>query len=869
MSNIYRSKTNIKFKKLRNRDSYMCAFLERRKKAADFALTDKNRVGYEYDKPFYILKNEEELMELKKKNRKQMNSIRNKTEFYKTYKTLKNSIAQKGSKHSTTNKVLIEKENNKYYLSQDLLEKQRDNKTLDKKSEKFDNDIDFNKKFNNIKHHTINVSSKSKKYLDVDNSSKRNGSWKNLQIQKTSSINNYEILDDNKKENEIESTPGPYLVMSNEYECFIKSQRNNKQDKQDKQSKSNTKENDINKIIEKYKNDNIIYEASHNYKYYESSPKINDSEQDCIYKYDAYKPKNLSEPKNLYEKTKNIYSLKEKKPNNKILNNANNLNFNYCSKINEISPIKTNFQYDIRDNKEHNKDIDKIYVNHTLNSNGNSKSDTNIKLRNNLKSVNNNDKANENQDLNLGYYKDDKSQNLYNIQNTNDENEEKLKNVGILYKNKKYYIDDNLNNLEIPLINNNEVNKKELNNNLKMDNDNNIYEFTKKKDNNEIKLKKENINQEYKYQEDNNKEKEIQKLNDSNNSSKDKENDINEIMTEKYINSIENKSQQINKNTNKNNFNLSKPKENNSKIKNIKAQSYKKISDENNYESIKEKFESFLKPREEKEPNIQSRVVNSLLSSKEDLNNNNMGNHNKSLVRSIQEKIKILKNNKSQNLVKEYNNYINEIDECYTKIKLKEEKDNRNLEKYYTELLQKENDLENEERNKTKELERKKEKEKEKDISSKNENKKYIIQKSKRLEYIMRNLLNNKKYNYYDYHYLSNKLNKTKIKNKENIDINNLQYLGNSAPDINLIADQSNEEKIKIIDENDFYKLRKNNNLRSVRTTYNNNKKNTLNNMNNDRRRNSDTLTNYSKYVSPRLIIKDINHKIMPPNELI
>ena len=172
-------------------------------------------------------------------------------------------------------------------------------------------------------------------------------------------------------------------------------------------------------------------------------------------------------------------------------------------------------------------------------------------------------------------------------------------------------------------------------------------------------------------------------------------------------------------------------------------QSYKKISDENNYESIKEKFESFLKPREEKEPNIQSRVVNSLLSSKEDLNNNSMGNHNKSLVRSIQEKIKILKNNKSQNLVKEYNNYINEIDECYTKIKLKEEKDNRNLEKYYTELLQKENDLENEERNKTKELERKKEKEKEKDISSKNENKKYIIQKSKRLEYIMRNLLNN------------------------------------------------------------------------------------------------------------------------------
>ena len=43
-----------------------------------------------------------------------------------------------------------------------------------------------------------------------------------------------------------------------------------------------------------------------------------------------------------------------------------------------------------------------------------------------------------------------------------------------------------------------------------------------------------------------------------------------------------------------------------------------------------------------------------------------------------------------------------------------------------------------------------------------------IIQKSKRLEYIMRNLLNNKRYNYVDYHYLSNKINKKKPKNKKN-----------------------------------------------------------------------------------------------------
>ena len=68
---------------------------------------------------------------------------------------------------------------------------------------------------------------------------------------------------------------------------------------------------------------------------------------------------------------------------------------------------------------------------------------------------------------------------------------------------------------------------------------------------------------------------------------------------------------------------------NNTKIKNIKAQSYKTLSEQGyNYDTIKEKYESFLKPKEEKEekePNIQSKVFNSMLSSKskEDLINNN------------------------------------------------------------------------------------------------------------------------------------------------------------------------------------------------------------------------------------------------------
>ena len=59
--NQYNSKDRIKFKKLRNKDSYMNAFLERRKRAADFALNDKFRTDYNYEVPPYIINIEKEI----------------------------------------------------------------------------------------------------------------------------------------------------------------------------------------------------------------------------------------------------------------------------------------------------------------------------------------------------------------------------------------------------------------------------------------------------------------------------------------------------------------------------------------------------------------------------------------------------------------------------------------------------------------------------------------------------------------------------------------------------------------------------------------------------------------------------------------
>ena len=87
--------------------------------------------------------------------------------------------------NSSLNKFGIEKENNKYYLSQ---EKKLENKKRNNKQNlgMFNtNNIDSNNKYNNIKHHTIKVTSESIKNEEEKNPAGRNYSWKDLQIQRT------------------------------------------------------------------------------------------------------------------------------------------------------------------------------------------------------------------------------------------------------------------------------------------------------------------------------------------------------------------------------------------------------------------------------------------------------------------------------------------------------------------------------------------------------------------------------------------------------------------------------------------------------------------------------------------------------------
>lgn len=92
------------FKKIRNKNSYMETFLERRKQAADFALKGKNKSGYKYTKPNFYINDikEKEINKYQKKHEYETtsNDKDDKNKYYKTY-----------SSYSTLKKIIKEKIN--------------------------------------------------------------------------------------------------------------------------------------------------------------------------------------------------------------------------------------------------------------------------------------------------------------------------------------------------------------------------------------------------------------------------------------------------------------------------------------------------------------------------------------------------------------------------------------------------------------------------------------------------------------------------------------------------------------------------------------------------------------------------------------
>ena len=1099
-----------KLKKLRNKNSYMDAFLQRRKQAADFALEKRNTSGYKYTKPqFYI--NDEKIIKNKKQNKyNNINKLEDKTEFYKTYNTLKKNLI--GKNNSINNIILIEKENNKYYLSQGIPKinnydcnhnykyshyktlnhhccgccKHRNNELKNKYSynnsnnynytgkysycrNEYDDDFfaneDINKKYNNIKHHSINLStknkSKSKNRIEQKTNGNKNSKNKNrnnqpknenytnsnkntfgnnLKIEKTgtnSYSNNYNY---NYSKDKLKSLPN-----ENRNKAFYNINNNKYKTKSAQNTNSNIKENTNTKVISSIKkkdinnkdkdnsSNNIYYEGTDNHNFY-------DSNKMSKYKYNYekyiipkniekneaqsnYYSRNLSEPKNL-ERNKNLYIIKLNK--NSIDSEVNKKNRIGQNQINDISPIRTSARYDFEDNNEEFQNIEKIYDSQSSLNNSNNKYIYNNKLpnnysniKNNINSIDNNEKGlrlksadflnrdsfevirdtpntktvsivyvsrsnqkNKDKDINnLKTIKEKEKQNKNEIiEIINDNNRINInKNINILknknnnkpkeiedeyninninninniykYKESKYNLNNNIND-NYNINNQIKINEKEkeklFNNKNEYKNKNNIINYNINNNiNNNIKIEKEkNIKKEKLIKEINNlinnnvkSEKEIDKnnmkeiihkeksyiINDNDNNINIDKNELNINNEKKDLGgeNLYNKNNEIiikknktenitilNKN-NKNGRNKSKSK-NNSEIKNsfnennseIKKEDnniedYPKFVDqEQNYETIKEKYESFLRQKDEKEPNLQSKILNSMLISKDE---SNLVNNKSYLIKNLKEKIQILKNNNK--IIKESIDYNNEIDDFFNKIKQKTEKNNFILNEYYQGLLNKEK-----EENKNNDIKNinlninnnqniiNNELNKENDII---ENKKLLIQKSNRLQNMMKYILNNQKYKNYGYkNYNTINFKKTKniLPRNQQKDFNELTLKNNfnniklskynNAPDINLIVDESDEANIKIIDEDEYTKLKKKNTKSSrpnitskiiklsdniIRTDrdrfnlfglyniiYNNN-------FNFNR-----CLEDKCKYsFSPRIILKDSTNKIMPPNEII
>ena len=307
------------------------------------------------------------------------------------------------------------------------------------------------------------------------------------------------------------------------------------------------------------------------------------------------------------------------------------------------------------------------------------------------------------------------------------------------------------------------------------------------------------------------------------------------------------------------------------------------IDEEQDNEIIKDRYESFLKQKDEKEPNLQSKIFNSLLTSKDD---SFLKNNNKNLIKNIKDTIKILKNNINKDKKNDLNkNYINEIDNYFNKIKQKEEKNNSALNEYYLGLNTNNNNKNNQ------------------DIENNNIiDKKVMIQRSLRLQNMVKQNSDYQKYklnekkNYntntnikYDKFTPSQTYNPRQLKKsihlkeigiKTNFNYIKLsKYKNNPVPNINLIADEANYENTKIMDESEYFKLKKKN----IKTTRPNLTIKTLKSDNINSYRNGLDLYRCNKYVnkrssfkfgskmnaySSRIILSDINNKIMPPNEI-
>ena len=936
MSDLQNLSKENNYKRIRNKNSYMEAFLERRKQAADFALKGKNKSGYKYIKPNFYIHERKEIYNSKNKYTYELNSNENndKNKFYKTYSTYNNTLKKnnKGGNRSANNMISMETENNQYYFSDGLQKscknsnfrkmnghyipyyKYKNNQTnnnrlknignyFEKSNEEYQELLDglltneeIDQKYKNIGYHSINFSSKNKnnnikRYINIKDSPQnevflktdKNEFWGNHNNKRTRRINY------NKKN--VESSPNIKANFINNIQYLSTPNDIDKNKNMKYKSKSNNKINcNINLISSKKEKEskrninsdnNIYYEGIDNHRFYDSN-KMNDDKYSC----ETYKlkdrtqnknrglySKNYSDPQNLKE-NKNLYKVKTSYGNNKKSRIEKN-------QISDISPIRTYYRYNYEDYNDF-KNIEKIYESQSIY--GNSGNNSNKKSINNIRSPN--DFSSEKKHLNT---ENNNSKNIrtrsldllkmYSPKVIKDTGNTKA--ISTVYNSQKIpNINLDENNIKIIEYSNN---KNE--NNYKGINSANNNKYGKdllKEDKTKLKrsLSPKNANKSPEKLKTNNI---VENYNNISNkkSNKDKNNEI-------YFKKIENNhiKNQLKNDIINDNIDI--------KVQNYNNNDYEETENITEHDNSKDKYDSFLQQKDEKEPNIQSKIINSMMTSKEE---SYFSNSNNNLIKNIQDKIKILKNNMNKGKNDDLNkNYINEIDNYFNKIKQKEEKNNSVLNEFYQELTINNNTKKNNQEtdnildnNKLKKGKTKK-------------NKNMLIQKSHRLQNMMKQILDNQKYKNYGKknHKINQKIGYDKFspskkynpKNeKKNLDLNELyiknpfndiklsKYNHTSAPNINLIAEEGNYENSKIMKENEYFKLKKRDikserpnltikPLKSDKIYCYRNKFDLYENYNFGNKRFTSKFGDKLNIYSPRIILSNINNKIMPPNEI-
>ena len=963
------------YKKIRNKNSYMKIFLERRKQAADFALKGKNKSGYKYTKPnFYINDGKEkEINKYQKKNPYETtsNDEDDKNKYFKTYSSYSTLKKNYKINNKSINMIFIEEEKNKYYLSDGIPKSSKNSKYgkmngqlnpyykqkndqinnininkytyFEKSNEEYQELIDgllteeeINQQFNDINHHSITFSSKNRNYKNKNKNKEnineneasspkeifsefdKNELWNN-HIKKQNKKNNYNC---NNKKNEVTSPNiKAKFGKNNKNGLFYNNTDINRINKYKSKSSirvkqhlnlnliSSGKESECNKTNINEDNKNIYYEGVDNHKFYIST-KTNEFKNSC----EPNKAKNKTENKN--EKLNSRSNIEQYK-NKKIYKIKNDNDINKRSKIeknqiNDISPIRTLCRYNYEDYNDF-KNIEKIIESKSII--GNSDTNSNIKLRNNIKKPSSfsNDKKNLNAiNYNIKELTTRSFDQLKHYSSKVLKDAGNTKTISIVCKSQEIQkINKGENNIKIIQYSNKrneDINVNKTNN----DNNDNVYFLNDKNISNKNIYNCQQIN----YSVNNNSGNDLLKEEETKMKTNQSPQNIEKIPENVNANDILNNFHQVSNkiiNTEKNDNNFLKIIDNqidnyikhdnikeNQELNNIlnnnikiesKMQNYNNndfeecsnIDEEQDNEIIKDRYESFLKQKDEKEPNLQSKIFNSMITSKDD---SYLINTNNNLIKNIQDTIKILKNNISKNKNKDLDkNYINEIDNYFNKIKQKEEKNNSTLNEYYLGLNINNNKKNNQEIENNNIIE-----------------KKVMIPRSLRLQNMVKQNSYYKKYkvngkkNYntntnikYEKFSPSQTCNPKQLKKSihlKEIDIkNNFNYIKlskykhNPVPSINLIVDEANYENTKIMDENDYFKLKKKN----IKTTRSNLTINPLKSEHLYSYRNGFDLHGCKKYVnkrstfkfgskinaySSRIILSDINNKIMPPNEI-